>query len=112
MPIDLSWAVILLLQRLGPLTDKPWKPPSSLRQRVRRRVVWTLGAPVVFVAGQIDRVLGVFARPLHSWNLYRVAARLDHPLPGALEVPGSIMTDVRPEIARWCADTPAPTDGQ
>src|SRR5262249_60291356 len=36
MPIDLSWATILLLQRLGPLTDKPWKPPSTTLQRRRR----------------------------------------------------------------------------
>ncbi len=87
MPIDLSWAMILLLQRLGPLTDKPWLPPSTRWQRLRRRLVWTVGAPVVFAAGTVDRLLALFARPLHSWNLYRVAARLDHPLDVSEDLP-------------------------
>ena len=83
MPIDLSWAVILLLQRLGPLTDQPWNPPSSSAARFRRQLVWTLGAPVVIIAGLLDRILGAFANPLRSWNLYRVVARLDPPPPEA-----------------------------
>jgi SAM-dependent methyltransferase len=97
MPIDLSWATILLLQRLGPLTDKPWKPPSTALQRLRRRLVWTVGAPIVFGASLVDRLLAVFARPLHSWNLYRVAARLDHPRADAPALPAKVPAPVETE---------------
>jgi SAM-dependent methyltransferase len=76
MPIDLSWAMILVLQRLGPLTDQPWKPRSSELARFRRRLVWTLGAPLVLAAGACDRLIAALARPLRSWNLYRVVARV------------------------------------
>ena len=77
MPIDFSWATILLLQRLGPLTDKPWKPRSTSLQRLRRDIVWTLGAPFVMIGSLLDRLIAVFAGPLRSWNLYRVVARRD-----------------------------------
>ncbi len=77
MPIDLCWAVILLLQRLAPTVDRPWKPPTPLFARMRRAVVWTLGSPLVGLASLIDRALARFVGPLRSWNLYRVLARRD-----------------------------------
>jgi SAM-dependent methyltransferase len=77
MPIDISWAVILLLQRLAPTVDRPWKPPATICARTRRAVVWTLGSPLVGLASLVDRALARFVGPLRSWNLYRVLARLD-----------------------------------
>jgi len=77
MPIDITWAVILLLQRLAPTVDRPWKPPTTIVGRARRAVVWTLGSPMVGLAAVLDRIVARFIGPLRSWNLYRVLARLD-----------------------------------
>ena len=84
MPIDLSWMVVALMQRLGPLTDQPWLPPSSSWHRLRRALVWQIGLPVLVLAGLLDRLLAPLAGPLGFNNLYRVLARLEpHPLPGS-----------------------------
>ena len=77
MPIDLSWTVILLLQRLAPMTDRPWLPPSTGLARLRRRVVWAIGGPLLLVAGLLDHGVTALSGPLKSANLYRVLARLE-----------------------------------
>ncbi len=74
MPIDLSWMVVLLLQRLGPRTDQPWQPPSTRWERIRRRVVWTVGLPLLLLAGLLDRLLAPLAERGRFANLYRVLA--------------------------------------
>jgi hypothetical protein len=73
--VDLLMAVMLWLGRLAPPHELPWRPRPTPLQRVRRIVVWTLGAPLIAFAGALDRLLDPVVRRLGASNTYRVLAQ-------------------------------------
>lgn len=72
--VDFFGAIVLLLRRLAP-GDWPWRPRNGALGRLRRWVVWTLGAPFVPLAILLDHTVGVIAERTGLSNTYRVLAR-------------------------------------
>jgi SAM-dependent methyltransferase len=77
LPIDLFATLLLFYAWLAPRPDAPWLPRSGRLRRLRHRLVWTLGFPLVPVAILLDTVSGPLARRLGWSNAYRVVARRD-----------------------------------
>jgi SAM-dependent methyltransferase len=73
--VDFMFAVSLLLDRLAPPTDRPWRRPPSRLARWWRMAVWTVGTPLVLLAHGLDRVLDPLVRRTGMSNTYRVLAR-------------------------------------
>jgi len=72
---DLFGAVSLWLASLAPVGDMPWRPPLTALGRLRRRLVWTIGLPLVGLAQVGDFLLSPFLKATTSTNTYRVLAR-------------------------------------
>jgi hypothetical protein len=72
--VDLFFAVMLGLGKLAPPARLPWRRPTALG-RLRRIVVWTIGAPFLGLATLTDLALGAFIRRARVSNTYRVLAR-------------------------------------
>ena len=75
--LDLLFAVWMVLERLGPNLNRPWLPPVSPTARIRRAVVWTLGAPLLLAGLVADRLLAPVFRRRGLSNTYRLLARKD-----------------------------------
>lgn len=73
--VDFLFAVFLLLDRIAPPTDRPWRPPARLHQRLWRNAVWTAGAPLLLLARGVDKVLDPAVRRWGASNTYRVLAQ-------------------------------------
>jgi SAM-dependent methyltransferase len=75
-PVDLAFAVLLLLNRIAGPPKKPWLAPPRMRARVRRTVVFSALAPLAVAALILDRLIApvVRRRPGGS-NTYRMLAR-------------------------------------
>jgi SAM-dependent methyltransferase len=74
-PVDLLFAVWFLVNRLAPAPDLPWRPPSTLVQRVWRIAAFVVAAPVFVGAFLADQVLALIVRRSRRSNTYRVLAR-------------------------------------
>jgi SAM-dependent methyltransferase len=74
-PVDLVFAVYMLINRLAPPTDQPWRPPPTLAARMRRAALFTAGVPFLAGALVLDHLLAVGVRRGSRSNTYRVLAR-------------------------------------
>jgi SAM-dependent methyltransferase len=75
MPGAFTGAAGLLLSRLAPATDLPWRPRAGTMDRARRTAVIVLGAPVVALAFAVDRLVTPVERRAAVTNTYRLVAR-------------------------------------
>jgi SAM-dependent methyltransferase len=75
-PVDLSYAVMLLAQRLAPAGALPWDPPPTTARRVGRAATYGALLPLAGAAMALDHALVplVRRRPQLA-NAYRVLAR-------------------------------------
>jgi len=74
-PVDFMCAVVLLVARLTPDPNRPWRPRPTKFAVARHRSVWILALPVVLAAWGCDMLVApIFRRPGLS-NTYRVLAR-------------------------------------
>jgi SAM-dependent methyltransferase len=77
-PIDLTFALWLLANRLAPAGDKPWEPPLTPARRVGRAAVYSAFAPLLALALVTDQALAPVLRRIGGMsNTYRVLARKD-----------------------------------
>jgi SAM-dependent methyltransferase len=75
LAVDFRFAVYLLLGRLSPAADLPWREPPSGFDRVAGAMVRAFGLPLLATAYLLDFALApLFRRPGWS-NTYRVVAR-------------------------------------
>jgi SAM-dependent methyltransferase len=75
-PADATCAMGLLLDHLGPPVDRPWMPPTGIGARVRRNMVFTVGAPALVACFVVDQVTAPVVRRLPGGpNAYRLLAR-------------------------------------
>jgi len=72
--VDFVFAAGLLLGRLAPPADLPWRRGGAIA-RARRAVVWSLGAPLLVAGFVADRVAAPIIRRGRRSNTYRVLAR-------------------------------------
>jgi SAM-dependent methyltransferase len=76
LPADMALAVGLLLDHLGPPVGRPWMPPTGRGARLRRNVVFTVGAPALALSFLLDQVTAPVVRRLPGGpNAYRLLAR-------------------------------------
>jgi SAM-dependent methyltransferase len=75
IPGDLAASVIMLLNRLGPVWNLPWRPPGSPLGRLRCALVWAAGLLPLVLASIGDAALRPLVRPLGLSTAYRVVAR-------------------------------------
>ncbi|MGE5185673.1 MAG: class I SAM-dependent methyltransferase [Acidobacteriota bacterium] len=72
--VDFFFASYLLLDRLAPSPQLPWRPRGAAAA-AWRVLVWTLGSPLVVAGIAIDNALGPFLSRARVSNTYRVVAR-------------------------------------
>lgn len=72
---DLSGALVLTLNRLGPLANLPWRTPRSRFARSCAGFVWLIGFVPLVLASWADVALRPLLGPLGLSNSYRVLAR-------------------------------------
>ncbi|MGM0576631.1 MAG: class I SAM-dependent methyltransferase [Myxococcota bacterium] len=73
--VDLMFASFILLRRIGPVPDLPWKPRPTPWDRARHGLTWVLGFPLLPVAWGLDKLMAPFLRRPGWSNTYRVLAR-------------------------------------
>jgi hypothetical protein len=73
--VDFLFAAFLLLDRIAPPGDRPWRRPASAAQRAWRALVWTVGGPIALLARGLDAFGAPLVRRLGLSNTYRVLAR-------------------------------------
>jgi SAM-dependent methyltransferase len=73
--VDFLLAAWMWLGRVAPPSRLPWRPRGSLGGRLWRGVVWAVGAPLLFAAWGMDRLLAPLLRRPGWSNAYRVLAR-------------------------------------
>jgi SAM-dependent methyltransferase len=95
-PVDLVFAVYMLINRLAPPTDLPWRPPPTRRARVKRAVVFAAGIPFLAGALALDHLLAIGVRRGRRSNTYRVLARRDEV---AVEYDGPEVIDLRETVS-------------
>jgi hypothetical protein len=74
-PCDLVFALLLVVNRIAPPTDVPWRPEPSRWARVRRVLAVGAAAPLLVMAAVLDRVLAPVLSRGGSSNSFRVLAR-------------------------------------
>jgi SAM-dependent methyltransferase len=74
-PVDLLFGVWLLVNRLAPAPDLPWRPPSRWYDHLRRDVVFVAALPFFLLAFLCDQVLALVIRRRRRSNTYRLLAR-------------------------------------
>jgi SAM-dependent methyltransferase len=75
-PVDLTFALFLLANRIAGPPPKPWLAPPPRRARVRRGVCFSALAPWVVPAVLADRTLAPIVRGGARWsNAYRMLAQ-------------------------------------
>ena len=75
-PTDLHYAVLVLLSRISPPPDAPWRKPSSGSHQLGHALLWLAGLPLLGVALVLDKlVLANFASREGWSNTYRLIAR-------------------------------------
>jgi ubiquinone/menaquinone biosynthesis C-methylase UbiE len=73
--VDLLFATYLVVERLAPTSDLPWRAPTTALGHVRRGTVFTLALPVFVAAVVADQLLKPLIRRGRRSNTYRVVAR-------------------------------------
>jgi SAM-dependent methyltransferase len=73
--VDFVFALVLLLDRVAPPSDRPWRKPASFAKRAWRGGVWSIGAPLVMLARLVDVLMLPPVHMLGMSNTYRVLAR-------------------------------------
>jgi SAM-dependent methyltransferase len=86
IPGDLAASVIMVLNRLGPVWNLPWRPPGSPLARLRCALVWAAGLAPLVIASFGDAALLPFVRPLGLSTAYRVVARRNETEPSPSRV--------------------------
>src|SRR5439155_19304384 len=71
--VDFTFAAVLLLGRLGPPANLPWRWRGAAAN-VRRVVVWTVGKPLLIAGVLLDIALTPVFRRAKVSNTYRVLA--------------------------------------
>jgi SAM-dependent methyltransferase len=75
-PLDLTMIVMLMVHRLVPDPNKPWRFEAHRRLRMAARTTAFLaGTPLITVAGMIDQLVYPVIRKGSRSNAYRVLAR-------------------------------------
>jgi SAM-dependent methyltransferase len=97
--IDFFATLLVFYAWLAPRTHAPWLPPSRPIKRAARRLVWTLGFPLIPLALLLDLLSGPVQRRLGWSNAYRVVARRDAKPLARREEPAEIETRVARAIA-------------
>jgi SAM-dependent methyltransferase len=72
--VDFLFAVALVLGRMAPPTNVPWRPGGAVA-RARRTVVWTLGLPFLLAGWLTDHAIAPIVKRGGRSNTYRVLAR-------------------------------------
>ncbi len=73
--VDFMFAVVLLLDRIAPPVERPWKQRGSMIRKAWRTLVWTVGTPFILLGHLFDGIIGPVVRRLGLSNTYRVLAR-------------------------------------
>ena len=73
--MDFLFAVILVLDRIAPPPERPWKQRSSFLRKAWRSLVWTVGTPFLLLARLMDALFGPIVQRIGMSNTYRVLAR-------------------------------------
>jgi SAM-dependent methyltransferase len=75
-PVDLAFALFLLMSRIAPDPAKPWLPAPTRAQRAGRAAVFTGLGPFLVAAYLLDRLLAPVVRKIpRGGNTYRLLAR-------------------------------------
>jgi SAM-dependent methyltransferase len=104
--IDFFATLLVFYAWLAPKPDAPWLPPSRRVARLKHRLVWTLGFPLVPVAILLDMITGPLVRRLGWSNAYRVVARRDA---HTLVLRGEAMQDMTATGLAWTQPHPHPS---
>lgn len=73
--VDFVLAAFLLLDRIAPPTDRPWRPRAGAARRAWRNAVWAAGVPLVLAGRVVDALADPLVRRFGLSNTYRVLAR-------------------------------------
>jgi SAM-dependent methyltransferase len=73
--VDFFMAACLLVRRIVPPLDLPWREPEGKLARVASGLVWVLSIPLLAVAKVTDVAIAPFMRRAGWSNTYRVVAR-------------------------------------
>jgi SAM-dependent methyltransferase len=73
--VDFFFAACLLVRRIVPPLDLPWRAPEGRLARAASALVWVLSIPLLAVAKVADLVVAPFARRPGWSNTFRVVAR-------------------------------------
>jgi SAM-dependent methyltransferase len=82
-PCDLAMALFLVVNRLAPPTNVPWRPPSTTWDRLKRGLVLLAAAPFLFGTFAFDQLAGPLLSRIGASNSYRLLARKDGSVDGA-----------------------------
>ena len=75
-PCDLVFGTYLALNRVAPPLDLPWRPESTMKDRLRHKALWwTIGIPAMPVALVLDQVIAPVLKRTDSHSAYQVVAR-------------------------------------
>jgi SAM-dependent methyltransferase len=69
----------IMVSRWAGRVDVPWKPESTVFQRLRYQLVWVPGLVFVVCGALLDKMVAPLARRLHHVSQYRVIARKVRP---------------------------------
>jgi SAM-dependent methyltransferase len=75
-PAELTSGVQLVVNRVCPPVDVPWRPPSTDGERRRRSVAMAVATPLLVLALAADALLAPVLRRTGASNAFRVVARL------------------------------------
>jgi hypothetical protein len=68
---------MLILSWLAPRLNAPWRRPAGRMERLKHRLIWGVGLPLVPIAMLLDAVIEPLTRKCGFSNAYRVVARRD-----------------------------------
>ena len=74
-PNDFMLSAAVLMQRLVPKVNVPWRPRASVLRKLLGGVMWALATPLILGAALLDRLAAPLARRLHHVSQFRVIAR-------------------------------------
>jgi len=72
---DFTFSLLMVISRLAPPLDVPWRPPSSGMQRIWHGLVWFLGLPLLGIGLLLDNLWAPVSRRIGVADAYRVLAR-------------------------------------
>jgi len=76
-PCDLAFALFLVVNRIAPPINVPWRPSSTTWDRVKRGLVLLVAFPFLIGLFVFDQLSGPLLARLGASNSYRVLARKD-----------------------------------